>query len=282
MATTIRAFGQASCARFSNRLPTTARNAVESAPSSQSARNHQKIIKSIQNDIDQLSRKSIDQECSIDENRKFDKSYEASAPHPDSSANELTAHIAACWQSEFALCPGASLRCPRFFKRFASTQTSLRTCPKRIVPDRSRAGIHVRRPANGRSTQKNARCKQRARIPVKEVSHELRVQNKRIGGRRQRTDRHIDIACASIRLHGFVRTWPVRCKKKRRPAAMAGRRWWRAGLRRPDGRAAPRAITARDADTLPCSGRASATTRSATPRTAPSRTSRRFPRCRPT
>jgi len=82
VATTICAVAQGSCARFSNRLPTAARKAVESAPSSQIARNHQKIIKSIQKDIDQLSRKSIDQECSIDENRKFDKSYERARRTP--------------------------------------------------------------------------------------------------------------------------------------------------------------------------------------------------------
>jgi len=49
--------------------------------------------------------------------------------------------------------------------------------------------------------KKNARCTQRARIPVKEVSHELRVQHKRSARAEQRSDRDIDIARAAMSLH---------------------------------------------------------------------------------
>ncbi|KWF26062.1 hypothetical protein WT56_20815 [Burkholderia pseudomultivorans] len=54
--------------------------------------------------------------------------------------------------------------------------------------------------------KKNARCKQRARIPVKEVSHELRAQIKEIARGRQRSDFDIVIACAAMSLHAFTRS----------------------------------------------------------------------------
>ncbi|WP_155628158.1 hypothetical protein [Burkholderia territorii] len=54
--------------------------------------------------------------------------------------------------------------------------------------------------------KKDARCTQRARIPVKEVSHELRAQNKSFAGGRQRSDSDIDIARPAMSLPALVRT----------------------------------------------------------------------------
>ncbi|WP_146756313.1 hypothetical protein [Burkholderia cepacia] len=44
-----------------------------------------------------------------------------------------------------------------------------------------------------RHAKKDARCRQRARIPVKEVSHELQAQIKEIACNGQRIDFHIDM-----------------------------------------------------------------------------------------
>ncbi|MBY4714243.1 hypothetical protein [Burkholderia cepacia] len=57
------------------------------------------------------------------------------------------------------------------------------------------AGFVMRRGARRemRHSKKDARCTQRARIPVKEVSHELRVQIAEIARDRQRIDFHIDM-----------------------------------------------------------------------------------------
>ncbi|WP_196786423.1 hypothetical protein [Burkholderia diffusa] len=69
--------------------------------------------------------------------------------------------------------------------------------------------------------QKNARCTQRARIPVKEVSHELRVQNKSIARGGQRSDSDIDIACPVMSLHASTDN---AAHEKRRAACVAERR----------------------------------------------------------
>jgi hypothetical protein len=65
---------------------------------------------------------------------------------------------------------------------------------------------------------------QRARIPVKEVSHELRVQNKSSAGGGQRSDCDIDIARRGMRnalARGDANVPPM---KKRRAACVAERR----------------------------------------------------------
>ncbi|CAG9253842.1 hypothetical protein BDI4_40022 [Burkholderia diffusa] len=59
--------------------------------------------------------------------------------------------------------------------------------------------------AIARFGKKDARCTQRARIPVKEVSHELRVQNKGIARNGQRSDSDIDIARPAMRLRVSMR-----------------------------------------------------------------------------
>ncbi|WP_126285753.1 hypothetical protein [Burkholderia stagnalis] len=85
--------------------------------------------------------------------------------------------------------------------------------PRRIVFARYRSGIRAianfgghggcapaNAPGSGRHrprAKKDARCTQRARIPVKEVSHELRVQIKDIARVGQRIDFDIDMTAMS-------------------------------------------------------------------------------------
>ncbi len=65
------------------------------------------------------------------------------------------------------------------------------------LPTSAWTARHATPPRRGRRaarrTKKDARCTQRARIPVKEVSHELRVQIKEIARHGQRIDCNIDM-----------------------------------------------------------------------------------------
>lgn len=171
---------------------------------------------------------------------------------------------------------------PHFWTGYIDTRTITDVSHARLQAE-SRLGTRRSSPGSGRSTQKNARCKQRARIPVKEVSHELRVQSKEIARNRQRIDFHIDMtayaharACPGSGTGSRPRVAPA----ESRAPTKTSRRW--RDVRHDAHARTAQSITARDAGTLPCSDRASATTRSARSRTARSRTSRTFPRCRST
>ncbi|WP_124570457.1 hypothetical protein [Burkholderia sp. Bp8984] len=76
-----------------------------------------------------------------------------------------------------------------------------------------------------RRAKKDARCTQRARIPVKEVSHELRVQIKEIACNKQRIDFNIDMTgCTHAGTPSVEQRMPPPCRRRDGSAREIARR----------------------------------------------------------